>query len=84
MEVHKHQERVTMNKKIEVQIPENIEQITNATTGVVACLVMLVAGILKGVLAAVKFVFGGIFRIAAGAVAGGCAAAAAKDNVQAK
>lgn len=64
--------------KIEVVIPDNVEQITNATTGVVACVVMLIAGIIKGVLAAIKFAFGGIFRIAAGAVAGGCAAAAAK------
>lgn len=64
--------------KIEVKIPENVEQITNATTGVVACLVMLVAGILKGMLAAVKFTFGSICRIATGAVAGGCAAAKAK------
>jgi hypothetical protein len=64
--------------KIEVKIPENVENITNATTGVVACCVMLVAGIIKGVLAAIKFAFGGIFRIAAGAVAGGCAAAAQK------
>lgn len=63
--------------KIEVQIPENVEQITNATTGVVACVVMLVAGVIKGVLAAIKYVFSGIFRIAAGAVAGGCAAAKA-------
>lgn len=70
--------------KIEVKIPENVEQITNATTGVVACCVMLVAGVLKGVLAAVKYVFGGVFRIAAGAVAGGCAAAAAKPDDQAK
>lgn len=67
-----------MNNKIEIEIPENVEQVTNATTGVVACLVMLVAGILKGVLAAVKYVFSGVFRIAAGAVAGGCAAATAK------
>ena len=64
--------------KIEVNVPENVEQITNATTGVVACLVMLVAGIIKGVLSAIKFAFGGIFRIAAGAVAGGCAAAQSK------
>ena len=64
--------------KVEIEIPQNVEQITNATIGVVACFAMLVAGILKGVLAAVKFAFGGIFRIAAGAVAGGCAAAQAK------
>ena len=64
--------------KIEVEIPQNVEQITNATTGVVACLVMLVAGVFKGILAAVKLPFCGIFRIVAGAVAGGCAAAAAK------
>ena len=64
--------------KIEVQIPENVQQITNATTGVVACLVMFIAGVIKGVLAAVKFAFGGVFRIAAGAVAGGCAAAKTK------
>lgn len=70
--------------KIEVQIPENVQQITNASTGVIACCVMLVAGIIKGVLAAIKFAFGGIFRIAAGAVAGGCAAAAAKPDGQAK
>ena len=69
-----------MNKKIEIQIPENVDQITSATTGVVACCVMLVAGILKGILAAVKYVFSGIFRIAAGAVAGGYAAAAASQQ----
>lgn len=63
--------------KIEVEIPENVEQITNATTGVVACLVMLAVGIVKGLLAAIKYVFSGVFRIAAGAVAGGCAAAKA-------
>lgn len=68
--------------KIEVKIPDNVEQITNATTGVVACLVMLVAGILKGILAAFKYAFGGVFRIAAGAVAGGCAAA--KTNKKSK
>lgn len=83
MEVHKYQERNIMNK-IEVEIPQNVEQVTNATTGVVACLVMLVAGVLKGMLAAIKFAFGGIFRIAAGAVAGGCAAAVAKPGDQAK
>lgn len=64
--------------KIEIQIPENVEQVTSATTGVIACCVMLIAGIVKGALAAVKYVFGGIFRIVAGAVAGGCAAAAQK------
>lgn len=62
--------------KIEVKVPENVQQITDATTGVVACVVMLVAGIIKGMLAAIKYAFSGIFRIAAGAVAGGCAAAA--------
>lgn len=61
--------------KIEVQIPENVEQITNATTGVVACVVMLFAGIIKGVLAAIKYVFSGAFRIVSGAIAGGCASA---------
>ena len=66
--------------KIEVQIPDNVEQITNATTGVVACVVMLVAGIIKGVLAAIKYALSGIFRIAAGAVAGGCAAAASQQK----
>ena len=66
--------------KIEVQIPENVQQITNATTGVVACVVMLITGVLKGILSAVKYVFIGIFRIAAGAVAGGCAAAANKGD----
>ena len=64
--------------KIEVQIPENVEQVTNATTGVIACLVMLTAGIITGILAAIKYAFGGILRIAAGAVAGGCAAAVRK------
>lgn len=64
--------------KIEVEIPENVEQITNATTGVVACVVMLIAGVIKGALAAIKYAFGGVFRIAAGAVAGGCAAAVNK------
>lgn len=64
--------------KIEINVPENVEQITNATTGVVACVVMLFAGIIKGALAAFKYVFSGIFRIAAGAVAGGCAAAVRK------
>ena len=64
--------------KIEVKIPENVEQITNATTGVIACVVLLFAGIIKGVLAAIKYAFSGIFRIAAGAVEGGCAAAAKK------
>lgn len=67
-----------MNNKIEITVPENVTDITNATTGVVACVVMLVAGVLKGIVAAVKYVFGGIFRIAAGAVAGGCAAAKTK------
>ena len=66
--------------KIEVNVPENVQQITNATTGVVACCVMLVIGIIKGVLAAIKFAFGGVFRIAAGAVAGGCAAAASQQK----
>lgn len=70
--------------KIEVEIPQNVEQITNAATGVVACSVMLGAGVIKGMLAATKFAFGGIFRIAAGAVAGGCAAAVAKPGDQAK
>ena len=65
-------------KNIEIAIPQDVEQVTNAATGVIACLVMLAAGIVKGALAAVKFAFGGIFRIAAGAVAGGCAAAARK------
>ena len=64
--------------KVEIEVPQNVEQITNATVGVVACCVMFVAGIIKGLLAAVKFVFGGVFRILAGAVAGGCAAAGAK------
>lgn len=64
--------------KIEVNIPENVTDITNATTGVIACVVMLIAGVLKGVLSATKYVFSGIFRIAAGAVAGGCAAAVKK------
>lgn len=61
--------------KIEVQIPDNVEQVTNAATGVIACIVMLAAGIIKGVLSAIKYVFSGVFSIAAGAVAGGCAAA---------
>lgn len=64
--------------KIEVNVPENVEQITNATTGVIACLVMLVAGIIKGVFSAIKYVFSGALRVAAGAVAGGCAAAVQK------
>lgn len=62
--------------KIEVTIPNDVQQVTNAATGVIACVVMLVAGVLKGVLAAIKYTFSGVFRIAAGAVAGGCAAAA--------
>lgn len=61
--------------KIEVEIPENVQQITNASTGVIACCVMLVAGIIKGVLAAIKYVFSGAFRIVSGAIAGGAAAA---------
>lgn len=64
--------------KIEVEIPQSVEQVTNAATGVVACCVMLVAGIVKGALAAVRFALGGVFRIVAGAVAGGCAAAKAQ------
>lgn len=64
--------------KIEINVPENVEQITNATTGVIACIVMLVAGTIKGVFAAIKYVFSGTLRIAAGAVAGGCAAAVRK------
>lgn len=78
MEEQKLQERNSMGKKIEIVIPDNVEQVTNAATGVIACLVMLVSGALVGVLAAVKFAFGGLFRIVSGAVAGGCAAAAAK------
>lgn len=69
-----------MNNKIEVNVPENVQHITNATTGVIACIVMLVAGVIKGVLSAIKYVLSGIFRIAAGAVAGGCAAAAKPDD----
>ena len=65
-------------KTIEIAIPQDVEQVTNAATGVIACLIMFIAGALKGVLAAVKYVFSGIFRIAAGAVAGGCAAAVQK------
>lgn len=65
------------NTKIEIVVPENVQEITDATTGIVACLVMFAAGVLKGTLAAIKYTFGGLFRIAAGAVAGGCAAASA-------
>lgn len=63
--------------KIEITVPEDVKQVTDSATGVVACCVMVVVGIAKGMLSAVKFIFGGVFRIAAGAVAGGCAAAKA-------
>lgn len=66
--------------KIEVTIPNDVQQVTNAATGVIACCVMLIAGMIKGVLAAIKYVFSGVFRIAAGAVAGGCAAAVKSDD----
>lgn len=63
--------------KIEITVPDDVKQVTDATTGVVACCVMAVVGIVKGMFAAVKYVFSGVFRVAAGAVAGGCAAAKA-------
>lgn len=61
--------------KIEINVPDNVKQVTDSATGVVACCVMVVVGIAQGVLAAVKFLCGGAVRIVAGAVAGGCAAA---------
>lgn len=61
--------------KIEINVPDNVKQINDAANGVVACLIMLAAGIVTGALAAIKYLFGGVFRVAAGAVAGGCAAA---------
>lgn len=64
--------------KIEITVPEDVKQITDSATGVVACVVMVAVGIVKGVLAAIKYVFGGVFHIIAGAVAGGCAAATSK------
>lgn len=75
--VQKHKSANPMNK-IEITVPDNVKQVTDSATGVVACCVMVVVGIVKGVLAAVKYVFGGVFRIIAGAVAGGCAAATSK------
>lgn len=61
--------------KIEINVPDNVKQVTDSATGVVACCVMVAVGVVKGVLAAIKYVFSGAFRIVAGAVAGGCAAA---------
>lgn len=61
--------------KIEVVIPENVQQINNAANGVIACSILLFCGIVSGVIAAIKYLFGGVFRTLAGAVAGGCAAA---------
>lgn len=63
--------------KIEITVPDNVKQVTDSATGVVACCVMVAVGIVKGVFAAIKYLCGGVFRIAAGAVAGGCAAAKA-------
>ena len=64
--------------KITIEVPDNVQQITDASTGVVACVVMLFCGVVKGIFAAIKYLCSGVLRIAAGAVAGGCAAAAAK------
>ena len=74
--MQRHKSAKHMNK-IEITVPEDVKQVTDSATGVVACCVMVVVGIIKGMLAAVKYIFGGVFRIAAGAVAGGCAAAKA-------
>lgn len=64
--------------KIEVEIPAPVQNINNATNGLVACAIMLVVGIVTGLFGALKCMFSGIFRVAAGAVAGGCAAAQSK------
>lgn len=61
--------------KIEVIVPDNVQAINNAANGIIACSIMLLCGIVSGALAAIKYLFGGVFRVAAGAVAGGCAAA---------
>lgn len=61
--------------KIEVEVPNNVSEVTNAATGIIACLVALAIGVIRGALGAVSSLFGGVFRVIGGAVAGGAAAA---------